>query len=960
MSLPEEQQCSWAPSREVGTQEQEEANRMAVMPLVAIAPDASIQNELPPAGTLVSASPALQYLDELLSSGEISETKVAKLKTNYRLLRDTLKSNQDSEIQLLEEAKRFYAQLKRLQADEERSEEQSTSEETDSEVHRLRQQLLQALNELKAAEDREYKTQHKLKCLWEEKRCLVKENEIQPKPAEFESRAKALQDKYEDLQKEVTQKQVEVRTLMEDVENNEMQILKEQKELEDMTPIIELKEAEKAHLISIPDQILKEIERKHSKREAATKKLQALNMEISEMERQVQEVEEHNFSLSSKREEAIKELGGLRARVEASQRRCRQLQREQEVIKEEEAEVMGNRGILEMKLQNIKCDRKPLYENQAVQLRENNRQMQALKKMEQALTVAMEQLKETQTTFHNLQAQLDAVPKREVSIQQRMELQREVDALRGSFEKQLWKAEEESQRKQRFGVIQELLRESNSLREELHNLRCLTQIKAEERGQKHRELLRAQQMNQHIQQELRQKDLITMDHNKLHALLQCRILKYCKLCDMIMEERDKFVKLKQIASQTIAELTEQVKVLENETEIQRSIVVNKDRSLIKARMKISNSCKMRDKLHNNISKVAWKHRQVNQVCEDNKLELRKLRQTIDHQEQATVEINKNHEVAIQRRNSLGIQLLEHEEVLFNYHKKVNMQEAATTKTNVVLDNLEKEMRELKMAINEEKRQIELKKKEVPIKSRFEEEITMLQIELFEARDQTLGGVNRTVDYKELKGMDPSTVELVKKIERLEANLAQRERQLLEKELLVDQVTRLSNPLREQVDNCKEDRLALAKKLNEFRTQIIDTGHRMMAVSAELSMKQAAALSLQQEITEKELQMDRCQRRLEQGLPPCPEIEEEWKKMLRDKKRRQRDKEEAERLAEEDEWILLPHGEYTTAEARPNAYVPDTDLLPLPKPYGARAPFKPSQPGATMRHIRKPALKPLEI
>lgn len=46
---------------------------------------------------------------------------------------------------------------------------------------------------------------------------------------------------------------------------------------------------------------------------------------------------------------------------------------------------------------------------------------------------------------------------------------------------------------------------------------------------------------------------------------------------MIVEEKMKYIKLKQIASQTITELTEQVKVLENETEIQRTIVINKDR-----------------------------------------------------------------------------------------------------------------------------------------------------------------------------------------------------------------------------------------------------------------------------------------------------------------------------------------------------------------------------------------------
>lgn len=57
---------------------------------------------------------------------------------------------------------------------------------------------------------------------------------------------------------------------------------------------------------------------------------------------------------------------------------------------------------------------------------------------------------------------------------------------------QLLVAKEEGQKKQQYGIIQELLKESNRLREELHNLRCLTQIKAEERGQKHRELLRAE------------------------------------------------------------------------------------------------------------------------------------------------------------------------------------------------------------------------------------------------------------------------------------------------------------------------------------------------------------------------------------------------------------------------------------------------------------------------------------
>ena len=67
--------------------------------------------------------------------------------------------------------------------------------------------------------------------------------------------------------------------------------------------------------------------------------------------------------------------------------------------------------------------------------------------------------------------------------------------------------------------------------------------------------------------------------------------------------------------------------------------------------------------------------------------------------------------------------------MFNYNEKVNFQEAAITKGNVTLETMEKEIKDLQLAINEEKRQIDLKKKEVPLKRTLEGEITMLQIEV---------------------------------------------------------------------------------------------------------------------------------------------------------------------------------------------------------------------------------------
>lgn len=82
----------------------------------------------------------------------------------------------------------------------------------------------------------------------------------------------------------------------------------------------------------------------------------------------------------------------------------------------------------------------------------------------------------------------------------------------------------------------------------------------------------------------------------------------------------------------------------------------------------------------------------------------------------------------------GIQLLEQDEVLFDYQQKVNIQETATAKGNLALETLEKDMGDLQLAINEEKRQIGLKKREVLLKRTLDEEITMLQIEVEDAQE----------------------------------------------------------------------------------------------------------------------------------------------------------------------------------------------------------------------------------
>ncbi len=77
---------------------------------------------------------------------------------------------------------------------------------------------------------------------------------------------------------------------------------------------------------------------------------------------------------------------------------------------------------------------------------------------------------------------------------------------------------------------------------------------------------------------------------------------------------------------------------------------------------------------------------------------------------------------------------------------------------------------------------------------------------------------------------------------------------------------------------------------------------MMAMVSELSMHQANALRLQQEVKEKEAELEQCYVRMEKGEPPSEEIALEWQKTLRNEERHKRD-EHAAKLVR-NKWIYM--------------------------------------------------------
>ncbi|PNI21956.1 CCDC146 isoform 3, partial [Pan troglodytes] len=708
----------------------------------------------------------------LHAMGKLPGTRMAALKAKYTLLHDAVMSTQESEVQLLQNAKRFTEQIQQQQFHLQQAD--NFPEAFSTEVSKMREQLLKYQNEYNAVKEREFHNQYRLNSLKEEKIIIVKEFEKITKPGEMEKKMKILRESTEELRKEIMQKKLEIKNLREDLASKQKQLLKEQKELEELL----------GHQV-----VLKKI--------------------ISEMESKLVEQ----------------------------------------------------------------------------QLAEENK----------------------------------------------------------------------------------LLKEQENMKELVVNLLRMTQIKIDEKEQKSKDFLKAQQKYTNIVKEMKAKDLEIRIHKKKKCEIYRRLREFAKLYDTIRNERNKFVNLLHRAHQKVNEIKERHKMSLNELEILRNSAVSQERKLQNSMLKHANNVTIRESMQNDVRKIVSKLQEMKEKKEAQLNNIDRLANTITMIEEEMVQLRKRYEKAVQHRNESGVQLIEREEEICIFYEKINIQEKMKLNGEIEIHLLEEKIQFLKMKIAEKQRQIRVTQKLLPAKRSLDADLAVLQIQFSQCTDRIKDlekqfvkpdGENRA---RFLPGKDLTEKEMIQKLDKLELQLAKKEEKLLEKDFIYEQVSRLTDRLCSKTQDCKQDTLLLAKKMNGYQRRIKNATEKMMALVAELSMKQALTIELQKEVREKEDFIFTCNSRIEKGLPLNKEIEKEWLKVLRDEEMH------ALAIAEKSQEFLeadnrqLPNGVYTTAEQRPNAYIPEADAtLPLPKPYGALAPFKPSEPGANMRHIRKPVIKPVEI
>mmetsp|Transcript_41285 Transcript_41285/g.78920 ORF Transcript_41285/g.78920 Transcript_41285/m.78920 type:complete len:923 (-) Transcript_41285:213-2981(-) len=912
--------------------------------------------------TDVANSEAFRALDELVKGDKLKKDRADFFKSKYQAMHDALISLMDNDMRLMARAKTLNAQLQAEQNKLESNAGRTTEER--SAVDLLRDDAEQAESEAALCRDREQILQLEITDFQRQK------YEVRSQLDEVEREQAAL------MAPTLRQYQSEIATLAEeikldaekkDAQHEELTAAKARiDELDDEMDKLDASLEEEKHLLATVSQLPEKIKKSSDVVSAALRGLKLQDEKLLDRlrEEEIKQVAEQNKvkTLSEDHAKLATAVERARLTVEQKERAVDDIRKDLERESLEMEQHLADQAKTDIEMKGKMADVRRANEHLMRVTKDNEVADRKYKKSLLLMKQAQGSLAPLETTRSVVKHEVDVFntdTKKQTAVLG--ELKREVDMYMNSYMK------EETKGKDKGGLFAASCAEVAEMESEVMVLRKEERVRdhavvelASQRERASRQAAFKVNKLRETREQLRVKDLIIIDLKKKRREVAQRLRDFQQLYDLVKNQRNKFVNLIQASSQSISEMKEKIKILGNEVDILRGEILNKDKLLAKAQVDHNAATVDRNHLQGELNKCAVVFRDKQTMLDEQISEIDKLNAIINGYEKEMLRLKKQYETQVEMRNHTGITLIDRNDELCILYEKANIQELVYKQGEVTRTARVDEIRLLKLEVQEVQRSVNVTRKLLPQIPLLDSSIASLQDQLLKARQEAeklseeLESPDNKTRWRRLEGKIPDKEELTAKIKQLEERLNDKKEQLLEKELVLEEISSLADRLRQQAAEGRSDTLELAKKVNDYQQRIRGTTRKMMATVSELSMYQASALKLQNEKHDLTETVEQAADRLSRGEPPTEDAEREWYRGERERAalaelREQREQE----LAEDDPSQAVTR---TTAEPRPNAYLPEA--LGIPRPYGAYAPFKPSDPGSTMRHIRKP--EPREI
>uniref|UniRef100_A0A3Q3NR69 Cilia and flagella associated protein 58 n=1 Tax=Labrus bergylta TaxID=56723 RepID=A0A3Q3NR69_9LABR len=779
---------------------------------------------------------SLEEFQKILSE-LLGDQSMDKVRVEYEKLIQALKKSRENEKRLMSKCRELNAEI--VSVSTKVAAALKLSQEDETTISSLKRELDKAWKMVDTAHDKEKKDKETIRNLKEDISNLIKMNEQQTGFSKDQQQSERLKV-IEDLTKERDQLLTDVEDLRDKLKQTSVTQqeteAKRDAALENISQLqqeLQVQQNEISREMRFKEKLDKEVKQLHVDMEAKMADIKALNLQGQRAKEEQQRLEHQLKELKILNERTSKEL-------EHTQVKNGKLQQESEQLSsvKEHLSLENQQSANELKMR----------EEEVNQMRQEVAKQTKMREIIQKKFHQMEEQKaDVDVQRETLKAQVTGLEKELESSKKQAEVDRkaieELIRERDILNKNMITASQSTEKQQNLVKLLEqdkktLEHEINGYRQEAQKQRKIIQQLEKERDRYINETSSLMQKVQQKMSDVEVRESEIFDWRKKVTEAECKLKQQENLLESVVAERNLYSK--NLIEAQIAEIKRKMKTMNNQVTRLRDEITGKELALAKDQQEQKRLQKDNEALKVlNVTKPQeiGTHKKK-QLVDSQKAEQQKLQKIIADADAEQIQQKKQLEQVIRERDSLGKQLLRHNDERALLYEKIRIQQSILSKGDFHYSQRIEDIRLLKLEIKRLRRKKSILDKTVPNTEDLRRELFHLQRELLRerVRSSVLEDQLKPINihrWRRLEGSDPGKYELIQKIQSLQKRLITKTQELEERELLLQEKEKLYVELKHIL--ARHPGPEAVEQLQQCQWTLRDRTKKLKALIAELRM-----------------------------------------------------------------------------------------------------------------------------
>jgi len=352
-------------------------------------------------------------------------------------------------------------------------------------------------------------------------------------------------------------------------------------------------------------------------------------------------------------------------------------------------------------------------------------------------------------------------------------------------------------------------------------------------------------------EEVKLREVAIVDQQKKINEGESKLKQQQNLYEAVRSDRNLYSKHLIESQDEIQEMKRKFKIMNHQIEQLKEEISAKDIALVKEhfdRMKVD---KEKEYKRNELNKAKQQIKEADDAIQSQKAEIQKLNHIINEADQERLRQKKEYDIVINERDILGTQLIRRNDELALLYEKIKLQQSTLSKGQIQYRDKVNDIRILKIKLNDLKRELHILKNSVANIDVLKREVHHLGRELLQERtkvkalSEELENPLNVHRWRKLEGSDPSTYELIQKIQTLQKRLIAKTEEVVEKDLLIQEKEKLYVELKNIL--ARQPGPEVAEQLSVYQQNLREKMRQMKSMASELNMYQAQVNEYKYEI-----------------------------------------------------------------------------------------------------------------